>query len=49
MTVPMQSGFDGPEISWFALSPMLVLVGTALVLLVGGALLLAGPEGPTPS
>ena len=37
--------FDGPEISWFALSPMLVLVGTALVLLVGGALLPRWPRG----
>jgi NADH-quinone oxidoreductase subunit N len=28
----------GPKINWFALSPMLVLLGAAMILLVGGAL-----------
>ena len=30
--------FSGPEVDWFALSPLLVLVGAALFLLVVGAL-----------
>ena len=29
----------GPAIDWFALSPVLVMLGAAMVLLVGGALL----------
>jgi NADH-quinone oxidoreductase subunit N len=37
--------FEGPEISWFSLSPMLVLVGTALFLLVAGALIPRWPRG----
>ncbi len=28
----------GPSVDWFALSPLLVLLGAAMVLLVGGAL-----------
>jgi NADH-quinone oxidoreductase subunit N len=40
-----QAVFDGPEVSWFSLSPILVLVGAALVLLVGGALLPPWPRG----
>ncbi len=37
---PMQepTTFTGPEVTWFALSPLLVLVGAALFLLVVGAL-----------
>ena len=27
----------GPPIDWFALSPLLVLLGAAMVLLIGGA------------
>jgi NADH-quinone oxidoreductase subunit N len=37
--------FLGPEISWFALSPLLTLVGGALVLLVLGALTPTWPRG----
>ena len=37
--------FAGPEVGWFALSPILVLVGTALVLLVVGALTPRWPRG----
>jgi NADH-quinone oxidoreductase subunit N len=37
--------FNGPEVSWFALSPMIVLVGTALFLLVVGALTPTWPRG----
>ncbi|MGH9272374.1 MAG: NADH-quinone oxidoreductase subunit N [Ilumatobacteraceae bacterium] len=40
-----QAGFEGPDVSWFSLSPMLVLVGTALVLLVVGALVPRWPRG----
>ena len=37
--------FAGPDVSWFALSPMLVLVGTSLFLLVVGALTPRWPKG----
>ena len=37
--------FEGPEISWFSLSPMLVLVGAALFLLLAGALVPRWPRG----
>jgi NADH-quinone oxidoreductase subunit N len=37
--------FAGPEIAWFALSPLLVLLAGALVLLVVGALTPAWPRG----
>jgi NADH-quinone oxidoreductase subunit N len=37
--------FRGPDVSWFALSPMLVLVGAALLLLVVGALTPTWPRG----
>jgi NADH-quinone oxidoreductase subunit N len=37
--------FTGPDVAWFSLSPMLVLVGTALFLLVVGALLPRWPRG----
>ncbi len=37
--------FQGPDVSWFALSPMLVLVSAALFLLVVGALTPAWPRG----
>jgi len=33
-----QATFVGPDVGWFALSPLLVLVGTALALLLAGAL-----------
>ena len=35
---------QGPSIDWFALSPLLVLLGGAMVLLVGGALTPAWPK-----
>jgi NADH-quinone oxidoreductase subunit N len=37
--------FNGPEVSWFALSPMIVLVSAALFLLVVGALTPLWPRG----
>jgi NADH-quinone oxidoreductase subunit N len=37
--------FQGPDVSWFALSPMIVLVSAALFLLVVGALTPAWPRG----
>jgi len=37
--------FDGPDIHWFALSPMIVLVSAALFLLVVGALTPTWPRG----
>ena len=37
--------FDGPDVSWFALSPMIVLVGAALFLLLVGALTPLWPRG----
>ncbi len=36
--------FTGPEVGWFALSPILVLVGTALFLLLVGALTPSWPR-----
>jgi len=42
---PLQVPFDGPAVSWFSLSPMLVLVGASLVLLVVGALTPRWPRG----
>jgi NADH-quinone oxidoreductase subunit N len=39
------STFSGPEVSWFALSPMIVLVGASLFLLVVGALTPPWPRG----
>jgi NADH-quinone oxidoreductase subunit N len=42
---PMQdSTFSGPEVGWFALSPLLVLVGAAMFLLLVGALTPAWPR-----
>jgi NADH-quinone oxidoreductase subunit N len=38
-------GFTGPDVAWFSLSPLLVLVGTALFLLVAGALAPRWPRG----
>ena len=35
MTVLAQATFQGPDVDWFALSPILVLVGAALLLLAG--------------
>ena len=37
--------FTGPDVAWFSLSPLLVLVGTALFLLVAGALTPRWPRG----
>ena len=37
--------FQGPEVAWFALSPLLVLVGTALFLLLAGAMTPMWPKG----
>jgi NADH-quinone oxidoreductase subunit N len=42
--MPIQE-FVGPEVAWFALSPLLVLVGGALFLLVLGALTPTWPRG----
>ncbi len=44
MTVLAQT-FQGPEVNWFALSPILVLVGASLFLLVVGALTPRWPKG----
>jgi len=38
------SQFTGPDVSWFALSPLLVLVGAALFLLLAGALVPRWPH-----
>jgi len=40
-----QASFNGPDVDWFALSPMIVLVGAALLLLVVGALTPLWPRG----
>ena len=37
--------FVGPEVNWFALSPMLTLLGGALVLMLAGALTPKWPKG----
>ena len=37
--------FVGPEINWFALSPMLTLLGGTLVLMLAGALTPQWPKG----
>jgi NADH-quinone oxidoreductase subunit N len=37
--------FEGPDVAWFSLSPILVLVGAALFLLVAGALTPRWPRG----
>lgn len=37
--------FVGPEVQWFALSPMLVLLGGALFMMVAGALTPTWPKG----
>jgi NADH-quinone oxidoreductase subunit N len=37
--------FVGPEVNWFALSPMLTLLGGALVLMLAGALTPQWPKG----
>ena len=37
--------FVGPEVNWFALSPMLTLLGGALVLMLAGALTPTWPKG----
>jgi NADH-quinone oxidoreductase subunit N len=44
--LPMQFDvFSGPEVGWFALSPMLALLAGALVMMVVGALTPAWPKG----
>ncbi len=47
LVLPQQAAdaFSGPEVDWFALSPMIVLVGAALFLLVAGALTPQWPKG----
>ncbi|MET0578762.1 MAG: hypothetical protein ABW122_08890, partial [Ilumatobacteraceae bacterium] len=37
--------FSGPDVNWFALSPMIILVSAALFLLVVGALTPRWPKG----
>ena len=37
--------FVGPEVNWFALSPMLTLLGGALAMMVVGALTPTWPKG----
>jgi len=44
MTLIAQT-FQGPDVGWFALSPLLVLVGGALALLLAGALTPTWPRG----
>ncbi len=44
MTILAQS-FVGPEVQWFALTPILILVGAALFLLLVGALTPQWPRG----
>ena len=36
--------FVGPEVNWFALSPMLTLLGGTLVLMLAGALTPTWPK-----
>ena len=45
MELLQQSLFNGADVGWFALSPIFVLVGAALVLLVVGALTPRWPDG----
>ena len=40
-----QVPFVGPDVQWFALSPLLVLVGAAILLLLAGALTPTWPRG----
>lgn len=40
-----QASFVGPEVQWFALSPLLVLVAAAILLLLAGALTPTWPRG----
>ena len=40
-----QTDFIGPEVQWFALSPMLVLLGGALFMMLAGALTPTWPKG----
>jgi NADH-quinone oxidoreductase subunit N len=41
----LAQAFTGPDVDWFALSPMIVLVGASLFLLVVGALTPTWPRG----
>ncbi|HET9667129.1 MAG TPA: NADH-quinone oxidoreductase subunit N, partial [Desertimonas sp.] len=45
MTLIAQVPFVGPEVQWFALSPLLVLVAAAILLLLAGALTPPWPRG----
>jgi NADH-quinone oxidoreductase subunit N len=45
MSVIAQVPFVGPDVQWFALSPLLVLVGAAILLLLAGALTPQWPRG----
>jgi NADH-quinone oxidoreductase subunit N len=45
MNLLAQASFQGPDVDWFALSPLLVLVGAALLLLLVGALTPPWPRG----
>jgi NADH-quinone oxidoreductase subunit N len=45
VTVLAQATFNGPEVQWFDLTPILILVGAALFLLVVGALSPPWPRG----
>ena len=45
VNVIAQTPFVGPDVQWFALSPLLVLVGAAVVLLLAGALTPQWPRG----
>ncbi len=45
MTVLAQATFQGPDVDWFALSPLLILLGAALALLLAGALTPTWPRG----
>ena len=45
MALIAQASFQGPDVGWFALSPLIVLVGAALALLIVGALTPTWPRG----
>src|SRR6476620_3290063 len=45
MMLLAQATFSGPDVQWFALSPILILVSAALFLLVAGALSPPWPRG----
>ena len=45
MMIAQVDEFVGPEVGWYALSPLLVLVGAAVLLLLAGALTPPWPKG----